>query len=226
MAGPMKQDIKEKGAVVQRDRKTFAITPHTPAGLVKPEQLRKIAEVAETYQAQMIKLTSAQRITLIGIAEEDINAAWQDLGPPIGNVTGLCVRSVKICPGTDCCKRGLRDSIKVGLEIDRRFHGRQLPWKLKLGISGCPNDCGETCIKDIGLVGTPRGWHLSVGGNGGSQPRLSRRILEHIPEDQQALETVERLLDWFAAQNRKCRFGKLVDDLSDDQLRGIALGRE
>jgi len=221
----LKQDIKEKGAVVQRDRRTFAVTPHTPAGLVSSDQLRRIADTADKFKVQQIKLTSAQRITLLGIAEEDIDAAWQELGPPIGRVTGLCVRSVKICPGTDFCKRGLRDSVGVGLEIDRRFHGRQLPWKLKLGVSGCPNDCAETCIKDIGLVGTPRGWHLSVGGNGGSQARLSIRLLEHIPEDDQALAAVERLLDWFAAQNRKCRFGKLVDLAGVDEVKKIALGR-
>lgn len=220
----LKRDLKEKGAIVQRDRQTYAITPHTPAGLVTAEQLRNIAEVADRYQAQKIKLTSAQRITLIGIAEERIDDAWQDLGQPIGRTTGLCVRSVKICPGTDCCKRGLRDSVKVGLELDRRFHGRELPWKMKLGVSGCPNDCGETCIKDVGLIGTPRGWHLQVGGNGGSQPRLSQRLLEHVPSDEQALAAVERLLDWFAARGRKGRLGRLVEEAGLDLLRHVALG--
>ena len=220
----LKQDIKDKGAIVQRDRQTYALTPHTPAGLISSVQLRKIADVADKYQVQLIKLTSAQRLTLIGVAEEDIDAAWIDLGEPQGSASGLCVRSVKICPGTDCCKRGLRDSIAVGLELDRRFHGRELPWKFKLGVAGCPNDCAETCIKDIGLVGTPRGWHLSVGGNGGSRPRLSQRLLEHIPEDDQALAAVQRLVDWFAAQDRKCRFGQLLEEVGLEQLRQIALG--
>lgn len=221
----IKQDIKEKGAIVQRDRETYAITPHTPAGLISSAQLRKIAEVADKYQVQKIKLTSAQRITLVGVKEEQIDAAWTDLDEPQGSATGLCVRSVKICPGTDCCKRGLQDSIGVGLEIDRRFHGKQLPWKFKIGVSGCPNDCGETCIKDIGLIGTPRGWHLSVGGNGGSQPRLSQRLLEHIPDDQQALAAVDRLIDWFASVDRKCRFGKLLEEVDLETLRQVALGQ-
>lgn len=220
----MKADIKEKGAIVQRDRQTYAITPHTPAGLISSAQLRKIADVADKYQVQKIKLTSAQRMTLIGVEEADIDAAWADLDEPQGSATGLCVRSVKICPGIDCCKRGLRDSIAVGLEIDRRFHGREMPWKFKLGISGCPNDCAETCIKDIGLIGTPRGWHLSIGGNGGSQARLSRRLLEHIPDDQQALAAVERLIEWVAAAGRKCRFGKLLDEVGLEKLRQVALG--
>ncbi len=220
----LKQDIKEKGAIVQRDRQTYAIVPHTPAGLISREQLRNIADVADKYQVPMIKVTSAQRLALIGLAEADIDAAWQDLGAPIGYTTGLCVRSVKICPGTDCCKRGLQDSIGVGLEMDKRFHGRPLPWKMKMAVSGCPNDCGETCIRDIGLIGTPRGWNLMIGGNGGSQPRLSQRLLEHLPDDEQALAAVQRLVDWFEAQGRKCRLGKLLEESSLEQLRLIAVG--
>ncbi len=219
-----KQDIKEKGAIVQRDRQTFAIVPHTPAGLITSKQLRKVADVADKYQVSMIKLTSAQRLAMIGLDEENIDAAWQELGEPIGYTTGLCVRSVKICPGVDCCKRGLQDSVAVGLELDKRFHGRPLPWKMKLGVSGCPNDCAETCIKDIGLIGSPRGWHLSVGGNGGSQPRLSQRLLEHIPDAQQAIAAVERLIEWFAASERKCRLGKLMQEVGIEKLREVAQG--
>lgn len=219
-----KADIKEKGAIVQRDRQSYAIVPHTPAGFITSSQLRKVADVADKYQVATIKLTSAQRLAMIGLDEADIDAAWQELGEPIGYTTGLCVRSVKICPGTDCCKRGLRDSVAVGLEMDKRFHGRPLPWKMKLGISGCPNDCGETCIKDIGLIGTPKGWHLMVGGNGGSRPRLSQRLLEHIPDDEQALAAVERLINWFAASERKCRLGKLMEEVGGEKLRGVALG--
>ncbi len=221
-----KQDIKEKGAIVQRDRQTYAIVPHTPAGLVSSAQLRKMADIADKYQVQQIKLTSAQRLALIGVKEEDIDAAWEELGEPIGYTTGLCVRSVKICPGTDCCKRGLQDSIGVGSEMDRRFHGKPLPWKMKLAVSGCPNDCAETCIKDIGLVGTPKGWNLTVGGNGGSRPRLSQRLLEHLTDPAQALAAVERIIDWFAAQERKCRLGKLVEEVGLEKLQKVAQGEE
>jgi NAD(P)H-nitrite reductase large subunit len=222
----VKKDLLDKGAIIQRDRETYAITPHLPAGLVTPEQLRTIAATAEKFKVQTIKLTSAQRIALIGLKEEDIDDAWQELGTEKGRPVGLCIRSVKVCPGTDCCKRGLQDSIDVGLELDRRFHGRQLPWKMKLSVSGCPNDCAEVCIRDIGLIGSPKGWHLMIGGNGGSQPRLSRRLLEHIPERKDALAAVERLLDWFAAQERKCRMGKLVDEVGLEELRKIALGAQ
>ena len=220
----MKRDIVEKGAVIQRDRNSYAITPHLPAGLASPEQLEQIAAVARRYNARL-KLSSAQRILIIGLAEEDIDPAWADLeGMGRGKPFGPCVRSVKICPGTDFCKRGQQDSVGLGLKLDEQFQAKELPWKLKMSVSGCMNDCTEACIKDIALLGTTKGWHLQVGGNGGSAPRLSQRLLEHIATEDEALAAVERLVEWFTAQNRKCRIGKLIEEVGLDEVRTIALG--
>ncbi len=220
----MQRDIVEKGAIIQRDRKTYAITPHLPAGLATPEQLEQIAAVARRFGAHL-KLSSAQRVVIIGLAEADIDAAWADLqGMGRARPFGPCVRSIKICPGTDFCKRGQQDSVALGLQLDQRFQAKELPWKLKMSVSGCMNDCAEACIKDIALLGTPRGWHLQIGGNGGAAPRLSQRLLEHIPSETEALAAVERLIDWFAAQNRKCRIGKLLEEVGLDELRKVALG--
>ena len=219
----MKQDIPEKGAIVQRDRQRYGVAPRIPAGITDPATLRRIADVAERYGVAQIKLTSAQRIALLGFAEEQLDAILADLGEPPGAAIGLCVRSIKVCPGTDFCKRGQQDSVTVGLEVDRRYHGMQLPWKFKMGVSGCMNDCAETCLKDVGLVGTPRGWHLMVGGNGGSQPRLAHRLLEHLPDDATALAAVDHVVRWFQAQNRKCRLGKFIDEMGIEAFRAAAL---
>ncbi len=220
----MKLDIIEKRAIIQRDRKTYAITPHLPAGLATPEQLELIAAVARRYNARL-KLSSAQRVVIIGLDEGDLDAAWAELkGMRRARPFGPCVRSVKICPGTDFCKRGQQDSVALGLQLDERYQAMELPWKLKMSVSGCLNDCAEACVKDIALLGTPKGWHLQVGGNGGSAPRLSRRLLEHIPTEAEALLAVERLVNWFIVQNRKCRIGKLIDEVGLDEVRKVALG--
>lgn len=209
----MKKDIQEKGAIIQRDKETYAIAPHIPGGITDAATLRKIVDVAERYGAQALKLTSAQRIAIIGLPEEKLDEIWAELGEQPGAAIGLCVRSVKVCPGTDYCKRGQQDSVSVGLEMDRRYHGMELPWKFKMGVSGCPNDCGEVCIKDVGLIGTPRGWNVMVGGNGGSQPRLSVKLLENVPSDEEALAVVDHLVQWFKAKDRRCRLGKFVEEM-------------
>jgi len=215
----MKKDIQEKGAIVQRDKETYAIAPHIPGGITDAGTLRKIADVAERYEAKALKLTSAQRIVIVGLPEEKLDEIWADLGEQPGAAIGLCVRSVKICPGTDYCKRGQQDSVAVGLEMDRRYHGMQLPWKIKLGVSGCMNDCGEVCIKDVGLVGTPKGWNVMVGGNGGSLPRLSVRLLENLPSDAEALAVVDHIVQWFRAKDRRCRLGKFVEEMGIEAFR-------
>ncbi len=141
------KDLLDKGAVLQRDKETYAIAPHVPAGLITSNQLRKLADVADKYNVSAIKITAAQRIALVGLKEEDIDSVWNDLGMKPGAAIGLCVRSIKTCPGTTFCKRGFRDSVKMGLALDDRYHGMNLPNKLKIGVSGCPNSCSDNHTK-------------------------------------------------------------------------------
>ena len=119
--------LGEKGTILQRDKQTYAIAPHMPCGITTPAQLRNIADVAEKYNCQALKLTSAARIAIIGLQEEDIDQIWKDLGMVPGHAVGLCVRSIKVCPGTDYCRLGLQDSLTMGMRLDDRYHGMELP---------------------------------------------------------------------------------------------------
>jgi NAD(P)H-nitrite reductase large subunit len=203
----------EKGVVLQRDRQTYGIAPHLPCGVVSPATLRKLADVAEKYRVPLIKVTSAQRIALLGIQEADVDAIWNELGMPAGAVVGVCVRSIKVCPGTTFCKRGQQDSLAVGRQLDARYHGMELPGKMKMGVSGCPNQCGETNFKDIGLVGTPKGWRIYVGGCGGANPRLGEMLADRL-ETRQALALVDRIIDYYRAHAKpKERLGRVLERL-------------
>src|SRR5512138_1642263 len=130
----MKRDNLGKGATLQQDKETYAIAPHIPGGITDTATLRKICDVADKYRVQAIKLTSAQRIALIGVREEELDNIWADLAEPQGAAIGLCVRSVKICPGTSYCKRGVQDSVSLGLKLDAIYHAMNLPNKLKMGV--------------------------------------------------------------------------------------------
>ena len=149
----------EKGVIRQKGKEdaTYAIAPHIPCGIVTPDQLRTLAGVAEKYDVQALKITSAARIALVGITEEQVDDVWKDLGMDPGHAVGLCVRSVKVCPGTTFCRLGKQDSIEMGMKLDEMYHGMVLPSKMKMAVSGCKIQCAENCIKDISLYGTANG---------------------------------------------------------------------
>ncbi|MFP4392541.1 MAG: NAD(P)/FAD-dependent oxidoreductase [Desulfohalobiaceae bacterium] len=213
----------EKGAILQRDEQTYAIAPHIPCGVVSPQQLRKIADAAEKYGCAALKVTSAARIALVGLKEEDIDQVWQELGMSPGAAVGVCVRSVKACPGTTFCRLGQQDSLTLGMELDKKYHGKELPGKLKIGISGCPNQCAETCIKDIALVGRKKGWILMTGGSGAGKPRLADEIARDLDTDQ-ALEMVQKVVDYYKAQAKKQeRMGKMMDRIGVEEFRKTIL---
>jgi NAD(P)H-nitrite reductase large subunit len=214
----MKDNLPEKGAIVQRDRETYAIAPHIPGGIVDPTTLRRIADVAEKYGAAALKMTSAQRIAIVGLKEEDLDNVWAELDIKPGAAIGLCVRSVKFCPGTTFCKQGKQDAVSLGLKLDEKYHGMQMPSKLKMAVSGCPNSCAEPAIKDIGVMGTARGYTLMVGGSAAATPRLAEVVAKELSEEE-ILETVDRILNFYKSSGTKKRLGKFIEDMGLDKFK-------
>ncbi len=206
------------GAILQQDKKTYAIAPHIPAGLATPEILRKIADVAEKYHAAAIKVTSAQRIAIVGLTPEDVPKAWDDLGMDPGHAVGLCVRSVKVCPGNAFCKRGLQETLRIGLELDKRYHGMVLPSKFKVAVAGCPNKCTDAASVDLGLMGTSKGYHLYVGGNGGVKPRFADLLVENL-QDAQIVPAVDAVVEYYKGKAKpQERLGRLLDRIGKEEL--------
>jgi NAD(P)H-nitrite reductase large subunit len=213
----------EKGAVLQRDKINYAIVPHFPLGVVTPAELRKLAEVAEKYRIQAMKITSANRIAMVGFKEEELDRAWADLGMRPGAAVGLCVRSIKVCPGTAFCRLGQQDSMNLGQELDKRYHGYPLPGKLKIGVSGCPNQCAESALKDLGFTGRAKGWTVLVGGNAASRPALARQLAENVPGDR-ALEIADRVIKYFEQNGKRNeRIGRCIDRLGFDSFKEAVL---
>ena len=206
-----RKDILEKGALVQRDGETFAVTPRIPCGLITDfDILRKMADVADKYNAKAIKVTSAQRITIIGLQEDDLDAAWKDLGMEPGMASGLCIRNVKACPGTTYCKLGQQDALSLGLILEERFVHRQTPNKVKIAVSGCPLDCAEGHVRDIGILANRKGFIVEVGGSAGADPRLAEVIASGLNAEE--VETlVGRILDVYEGFGKKKRLGQLID---------------
>lgn len=220
----MKKDVPAKGAILQRDKETYAIAPHIPGGITDTATLRKICDVADKYNIQGIKLTSAQRIALIGVKEEDLDSIWADLDEKPGAAIGLCVRSVKICPGTTWCKRGVQDSVSLGLKIDKIYHAMELPNKMKMGISGCMLSCAEVAVKDIGVMGTPKGWRIFVGGNAGARPRIGDLLVDSVATDDAVLEIIAKIIDWYKNSGSEQRLGRIIEQIGIDRFRDLIIG--
>ncbi|HPA16027.1 MAG TPA: NAD(P)/FAD-dependent oxidoreductase [Desulfobacterales bacterium] len=218
----MAKDIIEKGAILQRDKETYAIAPHIAGGIIDPSGLRRIAEVAEKYNAATLKITSAQRIAIVGLKPEDLDDVWSDLGMKPGAAIGLCVRSIRICPGTTFCKRGLQDSVGIGLKLDEKYHGMEMPSKFKMGVSGCPNSCAEPAVKDLGLMGTAKGWRVLAGGNAARKPRLAQVIAEELSEEE-ALALVDRVIKYYRANAKKQRLGEFIEEIGFEKFKEAVL---
>jgi len=215
----------EKGAVLQADRKTYGIAPSLSCGEISPELLRRLADVAEKYGAQCIKITSANRIALLGLKEEDIDRIWSELGVEIGPLTGMCVRSIRCCVGNTFCRLGQRDSMSLGHELNKRYMGMALPNKFKIAVSGCPINCAEGWVRDVGLYAQSKKWTIVVGGNIGSRPRLAQELVKDIETDEEALQVVERIVNFYKETKERGRLGRIIEKTGLGPLRE-AVGKE
>jgi NAD(P)H-nitrite reductase large subunit len=211
--------LGEKGAIPQRDKETYAIAPHIPCGVVTPDLLRKLAHVAEKYKAQALKITGATRIAIVGIREEDIDAIWEELALAPGAAVGLCVRSVRSCPGTTFCRMGKQDALGVGMKLDEIYHGKELPGKFKMAVSGCHINCSESWVRDVGLFGTKAGWTVLIGGNVGVRPRIAQELYTELSDDD-AIAAVARVVSYYQENASKGeRMGKMIDRLGFDAVK-------
>ncbi|PTU73458.1 nitrite reductase large subunit NirB [Pseudomonas mangrovi] len=164
---PQSRFINERAhANIQKDG-TYSVVPRILGGVTNAAELRRIADVADKYQVPMVKITGGQRIDLLGIRKEDLPKVWKDLDMPSGHAYGKSIRTVKTCVGQEFCRFGTQNSTQMGIDLERALSFMWSPHKVKLAVSGCPRNCAESGIKDVGIIGVDSGWELYIGGNGG-----------------------------------------------------------
>lgn len=211
------------GAILQRDKETYAIVPRTPVGLVTPEDLEGIVRVARKYSIPVIKITSGQRFALVGIQKEDVDNIWNDLGMDVGKATELCLHYVQACPGTAVCKFGVQDSLGLGIEIEKFFSGMDLPAKVKVGVSGCPFCCGESFVRDIGMFGKKKGWTFIVGGSSARRPRIGDVVVENLSPEA-VVDLTKKTLEYYRDKAKKReRMARFVDRVGIENMKEAIL---
>lgn len=207
---------------IRNGQRRYAITPRIPGGFVQPAMLQKFIDVANTFKATL-KITGGQRIMITNLKQEDVDKAWDMLGMAPAYTTSNRVRSVKICPGTTFCKRAKQDSVSLGMKLDKLYVSQEMPSKIKMGVSGCPNSCSESITKDIGVIGTANGWQVYAGGSAGAHPRFGDLIAE-VATEKEVLALVDRMITFYKENAHIERIGAFIDRIGLDAFKEAVLG--
>jgi len=208
-------------ANIQKDG-TFSVVPEMPGGVTTPAELMRIAEVAVKYDVPLVKLTGGQRIDLVGVTKDDLPRVWADLAMPAGWAWAKSYRTCKSCIGTDYCRFGLGDSMGLAKKIEGRFRGIDSPGKLKLATAGCPRNCSEAMVKDVGAVavGDDR-WEIYIGGAAGSQIRKGD-VLCTVTGENAVLQMTGRFMQWYRENAKwKERTHTFVERMGIERVRAV-----
>jgi nitrite reductase (NADH) large subunit len=208
-------------ANIQKDG-TFSVVPEIPGGVCTSDELRRIAAVADKYKVPLIKLTGGQRIDLVGIAKEDLPDVWRDLGMPAGAAWSKAYRTCKSCIGVDYCRFGLGDSMGLAAKVEKKFRGLDSPGKLKLATAGCPRNCSEALVKDVGAVAVEGGkWEVYVGGAAGSHVRKGD-LLCTVDSQDDVLRVSSRFIQYYRENAKyKERTYAFVERLGIARIRAV-----
>jgi NAD(P)H-nitrite reductase large subunit len=180
----------------------YNVLPGPKMGVVTADYLEKIAAVARKHAIPLVKITSGQRLAFAGHEPEMVEDIWRDLGQEVGPAKPVGIHYIQACPGSRWCKYGRQDSLALGDKLEKALMGMALPAKTKVGISGCPLNCCESYIRDLGIFGKKKGWTLVFGGNGGGCPRIGDIIAQGL-DDEQVLELAARCLGYYKKHARK-----------------------
>jgi nitrite reductase (NADH) large subunit len=224
---PQSRFVNERShANIQKDG-SYSVVPRMWGGETSAAELRRIADVVDKYRIPTVKVTGGQRIDMLGVRKEDLPAVWQDLAMPSGHAYAKALRTVKTCVGSEWCRFGTQDSTQMGKDLERALWRMYAPHKVKLAVSGCPRNCAESGIKDVGVIGVDSGWELYVGGNGGIKTEVAQFLVKvKTPEDvleyAGAFLQLYRLEGWYL--ERTCHYlarvgldhvrRRIVDDAS------------
>jgi nitrite reductase (NADH) large subunit len=188
---PQSRYINERShANIQKDG-TYSVIPRMWGGETTADELRRIANAVDKYKIRTVKVTGGQRIDLLGVKKEDLPAVWQDIGMPSGHAYAKALRTVKTCVGSEWCRFGTQDSTQMGKDLERALWRMYAPHKVKLAVSGCPRNCAEAGIKDVGVIGVDSGWEIYVAGNGGIKTEVAQFLVK--------LKTPEEVLEYSGA---------------------------
>src|SRR3981081_4728692 len=191
----------------------FMVRIRIPNGLMRSEQVRTIANLAEKYGRSVADITVRPNIQLHWVTIESLPDVLQSLWNVGLTTTGACgdvARNITGCPLAGLDGEEIIDASPLALAIDRELGGNSefynLPRKFKISITGCRHWCSYPEINDIGLTATTRrrdgksevGFTLRVGGGLSTNPHLAVALDAFIKPDQ-VIQVVRGVAEIFRA---------------------------
>jgi nitrite reductase (NADH) large subunit len=187
-------------ANIQKDG-SYSVIPRLWGGSTSAAELRRIADVVDKYRIPTVKVTGGQRIDLLGVKKEDLPGVWRDLDMPSGHAYAKALRTVKTCVGSEWCRFGVQDSTQMGIDLEKDLWRMYAPHKVKLAVSGCPRNCAESGIMDVGVIGVESGWEIYVAGNGGIKTEVAQFLCK-VKTREEVLEYAGAFLQLYREQAR------------------------
>jgi nitrite reductase (NADH) large subunit len=208
---------------IQKDG-TFSVMPEMPGGVCTPAELKRIAQVAVDFKVPLVKVTGGQRIDLVGVAKHDLPAVWEALDMPAGSAWAKSYRTCKSCIGIEYCRFGLADSMGLARTIEGRFRGLDTPGKMKLATAGCPRNCSEAMVKDVGAVAIGDGrWEIYIGGAAGAHIRKGD-LLCTVDSDEEVVKVTGRFMQYYRENAKyKERTYTFVPRVGLERIRAVVL---
>lgn len=150
--------LSDRGGILTgRETEQVTVRLRIPAGVLTPDQLRGIADIASRYHAG-VALTVRQTAELTGVDPKSLPSLVADLqanGTPLGSEMNEVV-NITACPGTDRCIFAQIDSLALAKAIDAAHFGRDMPVKVRIAVSSCPYSCMSERLNEIGITGVVR----------------------------------------------------------------------
>jgi dissimilatory sulfite reductase (desulfoviridin) alpha/beta subunit len=146
------------GVITERDPDFCTVRIRAAAGIMSVEQMRGIAAIAKKYGSGIIHCTTRQTIEIPHVDPKSLKKIEKLLeknGTPIGSERDEVVNIIA-CPGVSRCKFANIDTIHLAKTIDDKLFGKEMPVKMRIAISGCPNACTSPMLNEIGIIGRVR----------------------------------------------------------------------
>lgn len=192
-------------------------------GLFSPKDLSSILEIINKYDVPATKITGAQRLALLGVEKEQMQAIHKELEPYVRETVPNSVTYVQACPGKKWCRYGQANSFALGRKLEQLSFDKPFTAKVKVAVSACRMCCTEPYLRDVGVYASKSGWTLVFGGNGGGRPRIGDVVAKKLSDDE-VLELVKRCLTIYQQKARPTsRSARFMERFGIEELQKLVL---